>query len=171
MMVKTIAQTVHATRLGNLLIEASDAGLTKIAFTDGTATPTVEATDAAHTHVDDARRQIDAYLAGIRHEFTVPVDWSDTSAFDADVLQTVRTTTGYGHTTSYGAIAQRLGRTPADARKVGGALARNRVLIIVPCHRVLATDGALTGYAGGLAAKRALLDLESSDARLALEGI
>ncbi len=62
-----------------------------------------------------------------------------------------------------------MGRTPADARKVGGALARNRVLIVVPCHRVLAADGALTGYAGGMAAKRALLDVESSDARLALE--
>jgi methylated-DNA-[protein]-cysteine S-methyltransferase len=171
MMANTIARTVHATRLGDLVIEASDVGLTKVAFTDETATPSVEATGAADIHVSDAGRQIDEYLAGVRHDFTVPVDWSDTSAFDSDVLRALRTATGYGQTTSYGAIAQRVGRTPADARKVGGALARNRVLIIVPCHRVLAVDGALTGYAGGLAAKRALLDLESRDDRLALDGI
>ena len=76
------------------------------------------------------------------------------SAFDAGVLQALCATAGYGETTSYGDLAHGIGRGPADARKVGGALARNRVLIIVPCHRVVAADGALTGYAGGLATKR-----------------
>jgi methylated-DNA-[protein]-cysteine S-methyltransferase len=166
----TIARAVHSTRLGNLIIEASDAGLTRVAFTGETATPSGEITGSAGAHVNDARRQIGEYLAGNRHEFTVPVDWSDVSAFDANVLRVLQTTL-YGDTTTYGEIAHRVGRTPADARKVGGALARNRVLIIVPCHRVLAADGALTGYAGGLAAKRALLDLESSDTRLALNGV
>jgi methylated-DNA-[protein]-cysteine S-methyltransferase len=169
MMVTTIAHTVHATRIGNLVIEATDAGLTRVAFTEETEAA-FEATGAAHAHVMDARSQIDEYLAGFRREFTVPVDWSGTSRFDADVLRILLATTGYGETTSYGVIAQRMGRTPADARKVGGALARNRVLIVVPCHRVLAADGALTGYTGGMAAKRSLLDVESSDARLALEG-
>jgi methylated-DNA-[protein]-cysteine S-methyltransferase len=169
-MVTTIARTVHATRIGNLVIEASDAGLTKVAFTEETEAPTFEATSAVHAHVDDARRQIDEYLAELRREFTVPVDRSGTSRFDADVLRVLLATTGYGETTSYGAIAHHMGHTAADARKVGGALARNRVLIVVPCHRVLAADGALTGYAGGMAAKRALLDLESTGTRLALEG-
>jgi methylated-DNA-[protein]-cysteine S-methyltransferase len=90
------------------------------------------------------------------------------SAFDAMVLQTLSAATGYGETISYGEIAQRMGRPSSDARKVGGALARNRVLIIVPCHRVVGADGALTGYAGGLSVKRALLDLESPELRLAL---
>jgi len=165
----TITRTVHTTRLGNIVIEASDAGLTRVAFADETAPPIVESTGKPGAHVTETARQVDQYLAGIRHDFTVPVDWTGVGAFDSEVLQVLCTTTGYGTTTSYGAIARRVGRAPADARKVGGALARNRVLIIVPCHRVLASDGALTGYAGGLAAKRALLDLESIDTRLALD--
>ena len=168
---RTIARTVHHTRLGNLAIEASDIGLVRVAFSGSDVTPVVTDTGAAGTHVADAARQIDEYLAGARRDFTVPVDWSGVSAFDAGVLQALCATTGYGETTSYGDLAHGVGRGPADARKVGGALARNRVLIIVPCHRVLAADGALTGYAGGLATKRALLDLESSDCRLALDGM
>ncbi|HEV7420921.1 MAG TPA: methylated-DNA--[protein]-cysteine S-methyltransferase [Mycobacterium sp.] len=164
-----IVRTVHASRLGNMAIEASDAGLTRVAFTGKPAMPTAEAIGKPWAHVCEAAGQIDEYLAGTRHEFTVPVDWTGVGAFDACVLRVLGTTTGYGTTTSYGVIAHRLGRGAADARKVGGALARNRVLIIVPCHRVLAADGSLTGYAGGLAAKRALLDLESTDTRLALD--
>jgi methylated-DNA-[protein]-cysteine S-methyltransferase len=172
----TIARTVHHhTRLGNLAIEASDIGLVRVAFTGsdpGSDTaPVVTDTGVASTYLADAARQIDEYLTGARRDFTVPVDWSGVSAFDAGVLQALCATTGYGETTSYGDLAHGVGRGPADARKVGGALARNRVLIIVPCHRVLAADGALTGYAGGLATKRALLDLESSDCRLALDGM
>jgi methylated-DNA-[protein]-cysteine S-methyltransferase len=167
----TIARTVHPTQLGNLAIEASDFGLTRVAFTGVTAAPTVADPDTARVHAIEAGRQIDKYLAGVRRDFTVPVDWSGVSAFDANVLRVLCETTGYGETTSYGAIAHAVGRTPADARKIGGALARNRVLIIVPCHRVVAADGSLTGYAGGLAAKRALLDLESPDLRLSLDGI
>jgi methylated-DNA-[protein]-cysteine S-methyltransferase len=167
----TIARTVHATRLGNLTIEASDIGLTRVAFTGDTAPAMDTGIGTGRAHVFEAGRQIDEYLAGVRRDFTVPIDWSGVSDFDATVLQNLHTTTGYGDTTSYGMIAQRMGRPSGDARKIGGALARNRVLIIVPCHRVLAADGSLTGYAGGLAVKRALLDLESPDTRLALDGI
>ena len=163
----TIARTTHATRLGNLTIEASAFGLTRVAFA---ADPTAPTTDLGfgRAHAFEAGRQIDEYLAGARRNFTVPIDWSRMSAFDAIVLQTLSAATGYGETISYGEIAQRMGRPSSDARKVGGALARNRVLIIVPCHRVVAADGALTGYAGGLSVKRALLDLESPELRLAL---
>jgi methylated-DNA-[protein]-cysteine S-methyltransferase len=167
----TIARTVHATRLGNLTIEASDFGLTRVAFTGDAAASTAADIGIGRAHVFEAGRQIDEYLAGVRREFTVPIDWSGVSAFDASVLQILHAGTGYGETTSYGVIAQRMGRPSADARKIGGALARNRVLIIAPCHRVLAADGSLTGYAGGLATKRALLDLECPDTRLALDGI
>jgi methylated-DNA-[protein]-cysteine S-methyltransferase len=163
----TIARTTHATRLGNLTIEASAFGLTRVAFI---ADPTAPTTDLGfgRAHAFEAGRQIDEYLAGARRNFTVPIDWSRTSAFDAIVLQTLSAATGYGETVRYGEIAQRMGRPSSDARKVGGALARNRVLILVPCHRVVAADGALTGYAGGLSVKRALLDLESPELRLAL---
>jgi methylated-DNA-[protein]-cysteine S-methyltransferase len=167
----TIARTLHPTRLGNLTIEASDFGIARVAFTAEAAVSTTEGTGSGQAHVVEAAKQIDEYLAGVRRDFTVPVDWSGASVFDASVLRVLCTTAGYGETTSYGEIAHGIGRTPADARKVGGALARNRVLIIVPCHRVLAADGSLTGYAGGLAAKRALLDLESPDLHLNLHGI
>ncbi|MDT5189022.1 MAG: methylated-DNA-[protein]-cysteine S-methyltransferase [Mycobacterium sp.] len=165
-----IARTVHATRLGNLTIEASDFGLTRVAFTGDTAPATDTGIGVGRAHVFEAGRQIDEYLGGVRRDFTVPIDWSGVSDFDATVLQ-ILPATGYGETTSYGAIAQRMDRPSGDARKIGGALARNRVLIIVPCHRVLAADGSLTGYAGGLAVKRTLLDLESPATRLALDGI
>jgi methylated-DNA-[protein]-cysteine S-methyltransferase len=163
----TIARTMHATRLSNLTIEASAFGLTRVAFTADSTEPTTDL-GFGRAHAFEAGRQIDEYLAGARRNFTVPIDWSRMSAFDAIVLQTLSAATGYGETISYGEIAQRMGRPSSDARKVGGALARNRVLIIVPCHRVVAADGALTGYAGGLSVKRALLDLESPELRLAL---
>jgi methylated-DNA-[protein]-cysteine S-methyltransferase len=166
-MTTTIARTAHATRFGNLTIEASAFGLTRVAFTSDTTAPTTDL-GFGRAHAFEAGRQIDEYLAGARRNFTVPIDWSRMSAFDAIALQTLSTATGYGETISYGAIAQRMGRPSSDARKIGGALARNQVLIIVPCHRVLGADGALTGYAGGLSVKRALLDLESPELRLAL---
>ena len=163
----TIARTAHATNLGNLTIEASAFGLTRVAFTEETAEPTTDL-GFGRAHAFEAGRQIDEYLAGARRNFTVPIDWSRMSAFDAMALQTLWSTTGYGETTSYGEIARRMGRPTSDARKVGGALARNPVLIVVPCHRVVAADGALTGYSGGLSVKRTLLDLESPELRLAL---
>src|SRR3954451_25023998 len=154
----TIARTAHSTRLGNLTIEASAFGLTRVVFCADTTTRTTDR-GFARAHAFEAGRQIDEYLAGARRNFTVPIDWSRMTGFDAIALQTLCASTGYGETISYGATAQRMGRPISDARKVGGALARNPVLIIVPCHRVVAADGALTGYAGGLSVKRALLDL------------
>jgi len=156
----TIARTVHTTRLGNLTIEASDFGLTRVAFTRDAAPATD--TGIGRAHVFEAGRQIDEYLAGVRRDFTVPIDWSGVSDFDATVLQILHTTTGYGDTTSYGMIAQRMGRPSGDARKIGGALARNRVLIIVPCHRVLAAGSKAGGFSapGGTRTKLRLLEIE-----------
>ena len=84
--------------------------------------PVVTDTGAASAHLAEAARQIDEYLAGARRDFTVPVDWSGVSAFDAGVLQALCALTGYGETTSYGELAHGVGRGPADARKIGGAL-------------------------------------------------
>ncbi|MFE9324862.1 methylated-DNA--[protein]-cysteine S-methyltransferase [Nocardia sp. NPDC052278] len=165
-----IARLVHGSTLGNLLIEANQAGVTLVAFTDELPTESTGENSTAREHLETAADQIDEYLTGERRQFTVPMDLTDMSAFDREVLRTLEATTGYGRATTYGALTRQLGRAPADARKIGGALARNRLLILLPCHRVLGADGSLTGYAGGLPAKRALLDLESADLLLPLGG-
>lgn len=162
------ARTVHASTLGNLRIEASPKGITMVVFTDDAPSPPIAENSCALEYLVTAITQIDGYLAGARHEFTVPTDRSAMSAFDRRVLETLETTTPHGHTITYGALTRALGRGPADARKIGGALSRNRLLILIPCHRVVGADGSLTGYAGGLAAKRALLDLESAELLLPL---
>lgn len=151
---------VHETTIGPLHLEASEHGLTLLGFSpvDGD-TPRGE---AAETILDLARREIDAYLDGTLREFTVPVDLSTHPAWDRRVLEELRAV-GYGETVSYGELAAATGLATGEARRVGGAMARNPVAIVVPCHRVVGADGSLTGYAGGLERKRALLDLESRD--------
>ena len=104
----TIARTAHPTRLGNLTIEASAFGLTRVAFSADTTAPTTDL-GFGRAHAFEAGRQIDEYLAGARRHFTVPIDWSRMTAFDAIALQTLCASTGYGETISYGAIAQRHG--------------------------------------------------------------
>jgi methylated-DNA-[protein]-cysteine S-methyltransferase len=103
-------------------------------------------------------RQLDEYFAGARSEFTVPVAPVGTP-FQMAVWQQL-TTIGYGQTATYAQIARTLGG-PTLIRAVGAANARNPISIIVPCHRVIGSDGSLTGYAGGLDRKRFLLDLEA----------
>jgi methylated-DNA-[protein]-cysteine S-methyltransferase len=111
---------------------------------------------------DDARftetaRQLGEYFAGERTAFDLPLRATGT-AFEQRVWDELRDIP-YGETTSYGAIARRLGH-PRAARAVGRANGRNPLAIVVPCHRVIGASGALTGYAGGLDRKRALLALE-----------
>ncbi|MFI9503007.1 methylated-DNA--[protein]-cysteine S-methyltransferase [Nocardia sp. NPDC052566] len=163
----SLARAVHASAVGNLLLEASEIGITRVDFTTDAPAP-VTGTTLADTHIACAITQLDEYLDGTRREFTVPLDRRAMSAFDRQVLEALETTTPYGETTTYGTLARHLDRPLADVRKIGGALSRNPFLILVACHRVVAADGALTGYAGGLPAKRALLDLESPDLLLPL---
>lgn len=105
------------------------------------------------------------YFRGDRRAFAVPVDWASTAGPQGRVLTVLAGTVGYGETISYGALARRAGlpADPASARAVGSAMAANPVPIIVPCHRVLASDG-LGGYSGGdgVEVKRWLLILEGS---------
>jgi methylated-DNA-[protein]-cysteine S-methyltransferase len=110
--------------------------------------------------LDEPRRQLDAYLAGRQHAFDIPVDLTLATPFQRAVLNRLTSTVSYGTTTSYGRLAGELGR-PTAARAVGAALGANPLCIVLPCHRVVASSGALTGYAGGLSAKQFLLDLES----------
>jgi methylated-DNA-[protein]-cysteine S-methyltransferase len=112
---------------------------------------------------DDARfadvaRQLEQYFAGDRTTFDVELRPAG-GEFEREVwAELVRIP--YGQTASYGELAHRLGR-PTAARAVGAANGRNPIAVIVPCHRVIGSDGSLTGYAGGLECKRALLDLEA----------
>lgn len=118
--------------------------------------------------LDAATAQIGEYLAGRRTSFQLPVDLAGLSGWDRRVLAGAASL-GYGELTSYGALARRIGK-PGAARAVGGALGRNPVPIVIPCHRVLAADGTLGGYGGSgpgernamLAVKRRLLRIEGA---------
>ena len=102
--------------------------------------------------------QLEQYLAGERQDFDVAVDLVLATPFQRAVLERLAGV-GYGARTTYGALARDLGRASAS-RAVGAALGANPVCVVLPCHRVVASSGALTGYAGGLDAKRRLLALE-----------
>jgi methylated-DNA-[protein]-cysteine S-methyltransferase len=114
-----------------------------------------------------ARRQLGEYFCGQRRDFDLPVDWSATSGHQRQVLEVLAASVGYGQTTSYGGLAARAALEPeADvpvARTVGKIMGSNPIPVIVPCHRVLASDG-LGGYSGGtgIEVKRWLLILEGS---------
>ncbi len=116
--------------------------------------------------LDEVRRELDDYLAGRRRRFDVPVDPALASPFQAAVLDRLAADVGYGARTSYGALATALGK-PSASRAVGAALGANPLCVVLPCHRVVAASGALTGYAGGLEAKRMLLELEARTVRTA----
>ena len=103
------------------------------------------------------RAQLAEYFAGERTRFDLELAPAGTP-FQLEVWEALRRIP-YGGTRSYGELAAELGR-PGSARAVGAANARNPISIVVPCHRVVGSAGALTGYAGGVEAKRALLDLE-----------
>lgn len=111
--------------------------------------------------LDDARRQLEEFLAGRSHGFTVRTDLALATDFQKVVLPRLATSVAYGHKATYGQLAAAVDR-PGAARAVGAALGANPLCVVLPCHRVVASSGALTGYAGGLAAKRYLLELEAS---------
>jgi methylated-DNA-[protein]-cysteine S-methyltransferase len=158
------AVLVHNTPVGRLTLAASDRGLTKARFGSVRDTIGTGATgSAARAWLDLTRAELDAYFAGDLRQFSVPLDLHRVSEAHRRVLDALGDV-GYGQTTTYGALAARLGLIDDGPRQVGVAMARNPIMIVIPCHRVLGAGGALTGYAGGLPAKRALLDLESRNA-------
>lgn len=160
----------HDTPIGRLTLAASERGLTRATFRPARAvTEPASSSPGARAWLELARRELDAYFAGDLRHFTVPVDRRGVSDPHRRILDALAEV-GYGETTTYGTLAATLGLTDDGPRQVGAAMARNPVLIVVPCHRVLGAGGKLTGYAGGIAAKQSLLDLESHDrsAQLAL---
>lgn len=151
--------------LGTLLLLASEDGLRRIllpgqsAALAGGAVGGLPATPDPDWQRDDAalavaRGQLEEYFAGARRTFDLPLSPQGTS-FQLAVMQALAEIP-YGRTQSYGDIARRLGQ-PTATRAVGAANGRNPLAIVLPCHRVIGSDGSLTGYAGGLAAKRWLL--------------
>jgi len=118
--------------------------------------------DEHHRTLREAIRQLDQFFAGKRQQFDLELDLSGGTPFQQSVWRALLQIAP-GGTCSYGAIGQCIGRSNAN-RAVGAAVGRNPISVIVPCHRVLGADGSLTGYAGGLARKVALLKLESGRA-------
>ncbi|MES2337935.1 MAG: methylated-DNA--[protein]-cysteine S-methyltransferase [Pseudomonadota bacterium] len=143
--------------VGTLTLVASDIGLVAVLWPDDrpgrvVLAPTIEAAD--HPVLIETERQLRAYFAGERTCFTIPLDPRGT-----DFQKTVWTALlaiPFSETRSYADIARAIGR-PAATRAVGAANGRNPISIVTPCHRVIGSGGALTGFAGGLAAKRWLL--------------
>jgi methylated-DNA-[protein]-cysteine S-methyltransferase len=113
----------------------------------------------------DVRTQLSEYFAGTRQQFDLPLN-ARGNAFQHEVWQAL-SEIPYGETTSYGKVAASIGH-PDGARAVGVANGQNPIPIVVPCHRVIGADGSLTGYGGGLPAKRWLLDHEARQAGLTL---
>ncbi|HMA48246.1 MAG TPA: methylated-DNA--[protein]-cysteine S-methyltransferase [Magnetospirillaceae bacterium] len=116
-----------------------------------------------HPALTEAGRQLGAYFRGERRGFDLPLAFAGTD-FQKQVWQALLAIP-YGETRSYGEIARRIG-SPEAVRAVGAANGRNPISIVAPCHRVIGVSGALTGFAGGLEAKRYLLALESGAPRL-----
>lgn len=112
--------------------------------------------------LERAVRQLEEYFAGLRREFDLPLDFSGiTTSFQREVCDRMLAIE-YGHVASYGQIAREIGK-PDMARAVGQAVGSNPIPILIPCHRVVASDLRLTGFGGGLPAKIALLRLEGID--------
>lgn len=146
--------------VGELTLVASDAGLVAILWENdrpGRVKLGPLAEDNQHPILIEAERQIAAYFAGTLTRFDIWLDFRGTD-FQKSVWAALLTIP-FGETRSYGEIAEQIGR-PSASRAVGAANGRNPISIIAPCHRVIGTNGALTGFAGGLAAKELLLRLE-----------
>jgi methylated-DNA-[protein]-cysteine S-methyltransferase len=152
--------TVIGSPLGALTAVAEDGGLSGLYFEGHKRGPGPEALGTrSDEFFEETRRQLDEYFAGERAEFSLPLAPRG-SEFQQRVWMLLREIP-FGETRSYGELAMELGGMPM-ARAVGAANGRNPLSIIVPCHRVVAANSDLTGFAGGVERKRFLLDLEQS---------
>ena len=147
--------------IGDLLLVAHAQALCGCWFADQADIPAwadgaVESTD--QRWLQAARAQLQDYFDGRRRDFELPLDLDRGTAFQQSVWRALAVIP-FGQTTSYGQLAQTLGQ-PRAVRALGGAVGRNPIAIILPCHRVIGADGRLTGYSGGLARKTFLLRLE-----------
>ena len=160
-----VAYDVTDSPLGRLFLAATERGLCRIAYD---AEPEAEEEQLARgwgarvlraPHaLDETRRELHDYFEGRRQGFELPVDLTPVGEFQRQILVRLADVP-FGSVTTYGALAVEAGR-PRAARAVGGAMNRNPVPIVLPCHRVVGSDGRLVGYGGGIERKVALLKLE-----------
>jgi methylated-DNA-[protein]-cysteine S-methyltransferase len=153
--------------VGALLLAATELGLVRVAFAREDHDRVLQALSDrisprilhAPARLDETARELEDYFAGRRRAFEVALDWRLAAGFRRTVLGHLGDI-GYGRTASYAAVAQLAGN-PKAVRAVGTACATNPLPVVVPCHRVVRSDGAMGGYLGGVEAKRTLLDLEA----------
>jgi methylated-DNA-[protein]-cysteine S-methyltransferase len=148
--------------VGDLFVASTERGLCRISYT-------VEGQDEAVARVfgarvlrmplDEVRRELDEYFEGRRREFDVSIDLRVAPFHEAVLAELARVP--YGQTDTYGHLAALVGR-PKAARAVGTVMNRNPIPIVLPCHRIVGANGSLTGYGGGLPAKKLLLELEGA---------
>ena len=166
-----VAYGTYESPLGPLTIFVTRRGVIRISYPGEPVEQQVEELAALVSprvmaeagRTDDVRRQLDAYFAGTRRRFDLPVDWRLLRGFRGDVLR-ITARIPFGQLSTYRDVATRAG-SPNAYRAAGTALGANPIPIVVPCHRVVHSDGGLGGYAGGLDRKRFLLRLEGAAAR------
>ena len=152
--------------VGPLLLAATDIGLVRVAYSredHDTVLQTLADRISprilhAPARLDPAARELEEYFAGTRQTFDLALDWRLSAGFRASVLHRLPDI-GYGHTASYATVATMAG-SPKAVRAVGTACATNPLPVVIPCHRVVRSDGSVGGYLGGVEAKRTLLTLE-----------
>jgi methylated-DNA-[protein]-cysteine S-methyltransferase len=160
----TISYCYVDSPIGKLLLAGSDGELAVIDFQRGPRPRRPERSWQEDARLfADALRQLDEYFRGARREFSLRLSPSGTEF--QRIVWNALLEIPYGETTSYGALARRIGR-PAASRAVGLANGSNPIPIVIPCHRVIGSNGSLTGYGGGLPIKEALLALERGEQRL-----
>lgn len=155
---ETMYRTKVDSPIGDILIEGNDESITKLGRIGGGYNSEEWVPVNRFAAIKEAAQQLDAYWSGGLFDFDLPLAPGGTP-FQNKVWAALRTIP-YGKTASYGDIARKIG-SPTASRAVGAANGRNPIAIVVPCHRVIGANGTLTGYAGGLDMKRALLTHES----------
>ena len=162
-----VAYSTVDSPLGPLMIAATPRGLVRVSYSQFRDDDAVLADLArrvsprvleAPVRLDGARRELDEYFEGRRTEFDLPIDWALTTGFTTKVLRATAAV-AFGQTTTYAEVAGAAG-SPRAMRAAGNSLGSNPIPIVVPCHRVLRTGGALGGYTGGVERKEFLLRLE-----------
>jgi methylated-DNA-[protein]-cysteine S-methyltransferase len=164
-----VAYTSVDSPLGPLVVAATPRGLVRVSYTQFRGEDEVLEELArrvsprvleAPARLDGVRRELDEYFEGQRQRFDTPIDWSHLAGFTREVLRATAQI-GFGEVSTYAGVAEAAG-SPRAVRAAGNALGANPMPVIVPCHRVLRTGGALGGYTGGLERKEFLLRLEGT---------
>ncbi|MGV9963621.1 methylated-DNA--[protein]-cysteine S-methyltransferase [Streptomyces olivaceus] len=166
-----VVWSVVGTGIGPLLLAATRDGLVNVVF-HATGTARDQALDRLAARLGtapveapgspllaEAVRQVEDYFAGRRRDFELPLDWSLISGFNRQVLRELALGVPHGSVVGYGELADRVGR-PGGAQAVGMAMGANPLPVVVPCHRVVESDGGIGGFGGGVNTKRQLLALE-----------